>query len=384
MPSDASGIHTPPDRTAEIDRKVRRVADLARREGLGGIVLSGQHNFAWITAGRSSRIDSTREGGSASILVTADERRFVLANTIEAPRVTGETLAGLGFELITYPWADERARPALPLEQAAREAGGALGADVASPLARPAEPRLTALRCRMDADEIPRYRELGATCGRVFGDLCRSLSPGLAEVEVARRVSAALGAHGIRANVILIGADERIDRYRHPVPTRAAWRERLLVVACAEREGQVVALSRIVWSARNADLERRTRATAEVFRALITASVPGATGGSIFAAAAAAYAAAGFAGEELRHHQGGAIGYRSREWVAHPASTDVVAAPQAFAWNPSITGTKVEDTCLILEDGTVENVTRTGAWPAIDVDVRGQAVHLPDALVVEH
>jgi hypothetical protein len=72
----------------------------------------------------------------------------------------------------------------------------------------------------------------------------------------------------------------------------------------------------------------------------------------------------GFAGEERNHHQGGAIGYRAREWVAHPRSQEVVQPRQAFAWNPTITGTKVEDTALVL-DGRAEIITPTPGWPTI-------------------
>jgi Xaa-Pro aminopeptidase len=382
MPRDARGIHTAPGRAAETARKVSRVADLARRENLAGIVLSAQHNFVWLTAGRSNRIDSARETGSASLLVTADGRRFVLANAIEAPRMAGETLDGLGFELVTYPWADERAHPALPFECAARAIGtGPFGMDVGSPFGRPVESHLSALRCQLDPDELPRYRRLGATCGRQLGAVARAARRGMSENEIARLVSAALGAHAVRTTVLLVGADERIDRYRHPVPTAKAWEERLLIVVCAEREGQVVALSRLVSVTEDSELARRTRATAEVYAALIGASVPAATGAAIFAAATAAYAAAGFPGEEVRHHQGGAIGYRSREWIAHPASTDVVTPPQAFAWNPSITGTKIEDTCLVLEDGSIELITTTPDWPGLDVEVRGQHLRLANVLV---
>jgi Xaa-Pro aminopeptidase len=381
MPGDASGIHTAPDRAAEIGRKVQRVAELARRERLGGIVLSAQHNFAWLSAGRSSRVDAARETGSASLLVTADERRFVLANAIEAPRMTGETLADLGFELLTWPWADERANPGLPLERAGQHVQGALGADVGSPIARSVEPALSVLRCRFDPDELPRYRQLGATCGRVVGAMARAARPGAQEVEVAHLVSSALGAHGIRATVLLVGADDRIDRYRHPGPTVATWEQRLLIAVCGERQGQVVAVSRLRTIAGHEDLAGKTRAAAGVYAALIGASVPGATGGTIFKAATAAYAAAGFPGEELRHHQGGAIGYRSREWVAHPASTDIVSPPEAFAWNPSITGTKIEDTCLVLADGSLELITTTPDWPAIEVEVRGQHLRLANVLV---
>ena len=73
---------------------------------------------------------------------------------------------------------------------------------------------------------------------------------------------------------------------------------------------------------------------------MLDASVAGTGAASIFQVAADAYAAEGFPGEETRHHQGGAIGYRSREWIAHPQSPDLVASPAALAWNPSVAGTK--------------------------------------------
>ena len=73
---------------------------------------------------------------------------------------------------------------------------------------------------------------------------------------------------------------------------------------------------------------------------------------------------AGFADEIDKHHQGGAAGYRTREWVIHPNSTDVVESDQAFAWNPSITGTKVEET-VIASGGQCEVITASPGFPQI-------------------
>jgi antitoxin VapB len=152
----------------------------------------------------------------------------------------------------------------------------------------------------------------------------------------------------------------------------------VLVACCAERDGLVVALSRIVSAgAATPDLISRTRATATVFGRLLDATKAGATGAQLYATAAEAYTTAGFPGEELRHHQGGAIGYRARDWVAHPRSTEVVQARQAFAWNPSITGTKMEDTALVV-DGRIELITPTPDWPTIPMDVQGTTLDAAD------
>ena len=151
-------------------------------------------------------------------------------------------------------------------------------------------------------------------------------------------------------------------------------------MACAQRDGLVVSLTRIVSAGpASEDLRRRTRSTAGVMGRLLAATRPGATGRGLYDTAAKAYAEAGFPGEQRKHHQGGACGYRTRDWVAHPASEDVVDAPQAFAWNPSITGSKVEETAIAFgDDDAVEVVTSTPGWPAIPVDAGGVTVEMPD------
>jgi hypothetical protein len=101
----------------------------------------------------------------------------------------------------------------------------------------------------------------------------------------------------------------------------------------------------------------------------------------LYRLAARTYAAEGFENEERLHHQGGATGYRTRDWIAHPASTERVQVNQAFAWNPSVTGTKVEETCIAFSDG-VEVLTRTNGWPQIPVRLGDREYLSPDILVL--
>lgn len=107
----------------------------------------------------------------------------------------------------------------------------------------------------------------------------------------------------------------------------------------------------------------------------------GVTGATLYNVAARAYAEEGFPGEEQLHHQGGAIGYRTREWVAHPHNAEQVQPPQAFAWNPSITGTKVEET-VIAFDGHCEVITASPGWPSLSVEVEGVRYELPGVLTL--
>jgi antitoxin VapB len=213
-----------------------------------------------------------------------------------------------------------------------------------------------------------------------IGDLAGSLAPGLTEREVARRANDALAAIGAEAVVTLVAADERLQRFRHPVPKDAQWKKLLMIVVCARRHGLVASITRIVCAGRvPEELRRRTYATAHVNAALFAATTPGVKGRELYDVAASAYRSEGFPGEEKLHHQGGAAGYRTRDWVAHPQCADEVQENQVFAWNPSITGTKIEETVIAFGD-RIEVVTTTPGWPSIPVEVEGHSYAFPDVL----
>ena len=64
-----------------------------------------------------------------------------------------------------------------------------------------------------------------------------------------------------------------------------------------------------------------------------------------------AYGAKGYPEEWKLHHQGGSIGYTGRDYRCNFQTPDVVQENQAFTWNPSLTGTKSEDTILATARG---------------------------------
>jgi Xaa-Pro aminopeptidase len=371
------------DESRDFQEKIGRLQRVLAAERASGVLLARRANFAWLSGGRSNGIDLGRDMGAGALLVGADGRCRVLADVIEMPRLLDEALAGLDVEPIEFPWADEVGDPGLRA-RIAREVLGAsrMGADVAGDGFVDLSAAVRRARAPLTAGEVVRYRTLGHDVGVAVGDACRRLTPGLTELEVARLVGDAAAAAGARCPVLLVGADARIERYRHPVPTRAPWTRRVMVVVCAERDGLVVALTRIVGTrASEEPFAARTAACAQVFAAMAGATQPGASGAEVFDVAARAYALAGAPDEERRHHQGGAIGYETRDWIAHPRSDARIHAPQAVAWNPSITGTKVEDT-LLVDGDRLEVITASPAWPVLHASVGGRTLPVADALRV--
>jgi antitoxin VapB len=368
----------------ETEEKIERLLRVMASEELSGILINSQPNFSWLSGGGRNGIDLSREPGAGSLLVCRDGRRFVLANRIELARLMTEQLPGQGYEPVDFAWEDEKANPSLvaDLAHSLVNARLPLGADLPSGSnMRVVEASIARARYQLTAAEIDRFRKLGREAGETIGNLARSLTPGLSEREVASQAQAALGMIGAESIVTLVAADERLQCFRHPVPTDLSWEKTLMLVVCARRQGLIASLTRIVCAGPvPEDLKQRTQATAKVKASLLAATRPGVSGAELYQVAARAYRDTGFPGEERLHHQGGAAGYRTRDWVAHPACAERVQESQAFAWNPSMTGTKVEETCIAFADG-IEIITTTPDWPSIHVGAEGNREYLlPDVL----
>jgi hypothetical protein len=97
---------------------------------------------------------------------------------------------------------------------------------------------------------------------------------------------------------------------------------------------------------------------------------------AVYQTLAQAYEQYGYPNAILEHHQGGTTGYLAREVVANPTTTDTLAEGIPIAWNPSLVGAKVEDTFVILQDGTLENLTFDPNWSSVEVEGRLRPVPL--------
>jgi Xaa-Pro aminopeptidase len=368
---------------SEIEIKTERLENLLTAEKLGGALINSQHNFAWLTGGRSHGINLSTENGACFLVVRADGRKFVLANNIEMPRILAEELSGETFEPVEFSWQDEKSAGDFVVEKAKSLLGA--NREIASDLplganVRSIENLIARCRFELTAPEIERFRSLGKDAGEAFGKIFGIIEPGETETSIARKVKDVLAERGINSVVTLVGADDRIEKFRHPVPTAKRWGKVLLIAVCARREGLLASLSRIVCLGKIPDeLRRKTEAVADIFAKFLSATKPGTSGAEIYRAAAEAYAEKGFGDEINRHHQGGATGYKTRDWVAHPMSREIVHNNQAFAWNPSVTGTKAEETALATESG-IEIITATPNFPQISIEIDGRNFFAPGIL----
>ena len=365
--------------TEERRRKHEAVADWLQRRRLDGVVLTRRCNFSWYTGGAHNHVAEASDTGVSSLVVTARDAA-VVANNIEATRLRGEDLPA-DVPVIEYAYHDPQARRAALAEALG---GGRFAAD--APIEgidlAVTDGAFDQLRWVLTPAEIERYRAVCRDTAEAVEAAARRTTTGMTEAQIAGRLASELRGRGCVPWVLLVGADERVTRHRHPLPTNLPARRCAMLVTTAERSGLLAAVTRLVhFGPVPADLARRHQAVAAVDAALIGSTRPGATLGEIFAAAQQAYADAGFGDEWRRHHQGGSIGYLPREVKAAPGSDVRALAQQAFAWNPSIAGAKCEDTILCTDAG-VELLTATGDWPGIPGVWGAATLQRPDILVL--
>ena len=345
------------------------------RERLDGVLLSRRDSFAWATAGGDNHVSSATETGVADLWVDQD-RAILLANNIEAGRIDEEELEGLAVDIFAWPWYKEAEAEIRRFIDGRIAAGDTPKAGLSDRRGALAE-----LRYELTPYEVSRYRELGRQAAEAVESVAERVKLRESEYQVAAALNAALLERGLEPVVTLIAADGRIERYRHPIPTQARIQRAAMLVSCARKGGLIASLTRIVHFGRpSTDLQERHAAVTQVDAALMRMTRPGMSGAELFDAITQLYAQVGYPGEWELHHQGGATGYAGREWRATPGESRRVVENQAFAWNPSITGTKSEDT-IIVDAAGFEVLTRSpGRWPMRVVEVEGALIERPDIL----
>lgn len=359
-------------REMEVVQKLARINELLIKTGLEGICLSKAINFAWITGGGSNRVVTGSETGAAAIVVLED-KKYVVAPKNEIERFMEEQVAGLGFEPWTYEWYDSREKAIIKLVGDRR-----IGTDIPMGGWATLGAQLDRLRYSLTAEEVNRVQELSEICSRELVATCLNIYPGQTEFEIQAALSHRLMNYGVRPAVLLVAADER-SKFRHPVPTSNPLGKYAIIGLVGEKGGLHSAITRSVYFGTLPDTYKQNFEVAlAVAKTFLEHSQIGANSQDIFDSAIRTYTEKGFPYEWKRHHQGGAIGYIPREFRAGEGQSEVLQPNQMLAWNPTVEGTKFEETVLLTPDNNLEVLTTVPAWwPTTKLSVRNKLMDLP-------
>ena len=373
-------------RTQAATRRIGAWLAAGEGERPAGLVLTGPAAVAWACGGVAPPVDRTAAVDLVWAVFTAGGAALITTR-VEADRIRDEYEPGAhGFaELVAVPWQD----PAAFVAAAARLAGAPaarLASDGHAAFGHDASHDLIALRLTLSEPEREDLADLGFETAAALQSALTAWRPGERDLDIQARCAAQLEAAGADAPVLIVGGDDRLERYRHPMAVGAPVRRLVMAVVVARRGGLHVAATRFAAAApldpAYAGLRGRVLAIED---AVLSACRPGATYGTALAALDAGYARAGAPGAWAEHYQGGPIGFAQREFEIAPDQVgsrwyrEPIGAGHAIAWNPSLPGgAKTEDTYLVADDG-LERVTRAPGWPDEPDDGR----HPPRPAVLE-
>lgn len=349
----------------EVSRKLELIREALTETGATGVRLKGTDWFAWATAGASNTVLLTAETGVAEVLVTVRDA-WVLTDEIEAQRLGDEELS-VDFKLYVNPWADAAARESF-VRDVTNE--GKVISDLPIPHVEKRLPASLQLHKRvMMSSELERYREVGRKASEAMTEVLSKAQPTWTEYQLAGAGAEALWTRGLHPALTLVAGERRLPLYRHATATGEAIGRQAMLVFCARGYGLYANLTRFVSfdSLRDerAQLHRHVR---EIEAEALNLCKPGTCLDAVYHALAQAYEQHGFSNAIREHHQGGTTGYLAREIVANPTTSDTLVEGVPVAWNPSLVGAKIEDTFVILQDGTLENLTFDPNWPSVEVE----------------
>src|SRR5207244_2360935 len=104
---------------------------------------------------------------------------------------------------------------------------------------------LTALRLRLLPPERERLARLGRDAARALEHAVSAWRPGEQDRDVQARVAEELERVGALPVCLIVGGDDRVERFRHPLATGRRVQRLLMAVVVAIREGLHVAPTRV-------------------------------------------------------------------------------------------------------------------------------------------
>lgn len=354
----------------EIIDKKDRVTQIIENNNLDGVYLTKNVNFSWFFAGAEHYIDISSEKSASRILITKNDI-IVESDNIEKSRLENEELRF--DELIDYDmisWYEER-----------KSKAGNFGYDNEEGNHFCVSDQIKKLRMQLTPNEVERYKKLAKQTGNIIEEVAKNIKVGISEYQIASKLAQKCYKKGIIPVVNLVAVDDRVFKYRHPLPKNNTLKKYAMLVICAKKWGLVANATRLVhFGPLSEELNNKYKVLQDIEKIFLDNSQPGNSLKDIFRNSIKQYEKVGYPEEWKKHHQGGLTGYNSREIIADFDTDYIIKENQAFAWNPSITGTKIEDTFLLKND-SLESITETGNWDYNTITIQNKKTLRPNILI---
>jgi len=355
--------------------KCKRVRAFLEKSGFTGAVITTREHFAWVTSGGNSVLLRNTSLGAGSVVVTKD-KQYLVAHSMDAERLYEEQAAGQGYELVVMRWYEGDIR-----ERAAELAGKKPASDTDFPGTTNTYTDFVDMHYPMTDLEVERERWIGRTVDRLFTEFAKTAKPGETEREIAARFHCLHLENGFEVDVLIVGADERCFRYRHPLPTNKKLDKYLMLHTVARRWGLHCNLTRFVHFGEPTDKIRKVYdAAANVAARVLLSLEPGVPFSDILAWEKRWYAKQGYPEEWRNHFQGGPTGYVIAD-AARCFTDKAVQVNQPYEWFITVTGAKMGELSMLTENGLEIPSFDQSGWPRIKIETELGKIDIPDIFI---
>lgn len=348
------------------NQRIQPIRDLMRAKALDAFVLRRNPNLAWAIAGRA-HVPTTIDIACFDLIITQDSATAI-TNVVEAPRLIAEELPS-EVTVQVIKWSEGR-DSLLPT-------GSKVGSDQPGAERIDFGVEVEMIRASLIESDLQRFEAICVDAARGLGNAMKQVESTDREIDVAGLISHALWQADLEIAFLGVAGQDRVHKFRHPLPTDALVGDRVSASICAKRKGLIASVTRIVTFGTVTDqMVSDYTSIYKVEAALLDATIVGKPFSDPINAAIAAYPANGFDADEWKkHHQGGPTGFLPRDWPANEASARLIAPNQPIAWNPTGKGWKAEDT-IVATDSGVNVLSNDPDWPSFVVNGRTRALFL--------
>ena len=357
--------------------KMDKVKNWLIERSYDALILSRRENFFWLTTGGDPIVVNSSENGIACLVITP-KKHYLVSHVMDATRLAEEQIPEQNYKIVDIKWYDGN-----PSIYALKTVNGRIASDSELPGTENQTFEITDLHYPLVDIEIERLRWLGSMMNDIYTEMKGGIKRGMTEVELAAEFKYLQSLQGIASDVLIVGSDERIFKYRHPMPTEKTIDKYVMLHSAARKWGLHAPITRSFHFSEPPDkVMKAFQAVALVQAATFTNIKNDTPYKDILEIQKTWYARAGYPGEWQNHFQGGPTGYVSVNATNCLRDTRVKTRT-AFEWFITVPGAKTAELSLLSKKGLEILSCGSGDWPLVDIKINESQMKIPGICIIE-
>lgn len=356
--------------------KLARIRDYLDKNGFSGMVLARQDNFNWVTSGGNNRVIVPSSEGFGVVVVTPSQV-FMVSQVMDGARIMDEEMSQLKAEYIPLKWHEES-----PVQKAVSLAGDSPVSDIAVNGSTCCLRDIYNLHYPLTENEIKKLTALGKTSDEIITKVANEIKPGMVDYEVEAMLLYEFAKRNIQCDVLLIGTDDRIFKYRHPNPCGAKVKAYTFLAPAVRKDGLHCNITRSIYFGDTLPekIQKAYDTVCNIEANCMSRCVTGTKWSDILTEHKQLLRKFGYESDWEGHYPGGRTGYFVSQADLSLNPENHIVNNEAYDWFITVTGAKVEE-LAVNHNGQFKLLSNPGVWPSKDYTSNGLTVSLPQIMM---